>query len=80
MQLRHLSKRAAFWDSPVPYAVRQQLNQALPHGRPCSEPNVWLVQALPGVQQESTSLQLHIARISAWTCTDSPVHLGPELC
>jgi hypothetical protein len=47
MQLRH----HAFWDCPVACAVRQQLNQALLPSQSCSEPNIWLVQAPPGVQQ-----------------------------
>jgi hypothetical protein len=47
MQLRH----HAFWDCPVACAVRQHLNQALLPSQSCSEPNIWLVQAPPGVQQ-----------------------------
>jgi hypothetical protein len=47
MQLRH----HAFWICHVACAVCQQLNQALPPGRPCAEPNFWLVQAPPGAQQ-----------------------------
>jgi hypothetical protein len=47
MQLCH----HAFWDCPVAYAVRQQLNQALLPSQSFSEPNIWLVQAPPGAQQ-----------------------------
>jgi hypothetical protein len=35
----------------VACAVRQQLNQARPPGRPCSEPKVGLIQTPSGVQQ-----------------------------